>query len=432
MMFDEEERYKINVFDWDTGFSTIMKAGGFDAVIGNPPYVLLQDEFRDDRQLAYFRAMYSVASYKLDTYHLFMERGIRLTRKDGYCSMIVPANFLTNNFLVPLRRFLLEQSQIEHILVVDTGVFEGVSVDNAVFVVTGGHGTSTSFSLIHTVRENSSLNERSRVLVSRANMYEEFLLFTGTASAGAGKLWDRVARQGTPLGKIADVNFGKQLRDRAKFPRDVIRVSGARNILRGYRACYTGRDVNRYRLDWSSLACLDDEVARRGGCWEREKHDAKNKLVTRQIGRYPQFALDDLGFQCLNTMFMVNLKTDGLDPRYVLGILNSSLLRSLWSDRFYDRRRTFPKIKGTYLKQLPIRSLDLTESAHKTRHDRMVRLVEQMLTLHKQLAKAKTPHDKSMLQSRIDATDRQIDRLVYELYGLTEEEIRIVEEGTSR
>jgi hypothetical protein len=174
---------------------------------------------------------------------------------------------------------------------------------------------------------------------------------------------------------------------------------------------------------------LDDEVARRGGCWEREKHDAKDKLVTRQIGRYPQFALDNLGFQCLNTMFMVNLKPIGLNPRYVLGILNSSLLRSFWSDRYYDRRRTFPKIKGTYLKQLPILSLDLTESADKARHDRMVRLVEQMLGLHKQFAKAKTTHDQAMLQGQIAATDRQIDRLVYELYGLTEEEIRIVEES---
>ena len=55
-----------------------MAAGGFDAVIGNPPYVLLQDAFRDDEQLAYFRSVFSVASYKLDTYHLFVEHAVRL------------------------------------------------------------------------------------------------------------------------------------------------------------------------------------------------------------------------------------------------------------------------------------------------------------------------------------------------------------------
>ncbi len=57
----------------------------------------------------------------------------------------------------------------------------------------------------------------------------------------------------------------------------------------------------------------------------------------------------------------------------------------------------------------------------------MVALVEQMLALHKRRAAARTPHEQTALQSQIDATDRQIDRLVYELYGLTEEEIRIVE-----
>jgi hypothetical protein len=61
------------------------------------------------------------------------------------------------------------------------------------------------------------------------------------------------------------------------------------------------------------------------------------------------------------------------------------------------------------------------------RHGRIVPLVELMLALHKQLAAAKAPHDKTVLQAQIDATDRQIDRLVYDLYGLTEEEIRIVE-----
>jgi type II secretory pathway component PulJ len=65
------------------------------------------------------------------------------------------------------------------------------------------------------------------------------------------------------------------------------------------------------------------------------------------------------------------------------------------------------------------------------RHDNMLELVETMLTLHKDLPKAKTPHEQESLQRQIAATDRQ-RRLVYELYGLTEEEIRIVEGCESR
>jgi hypothetical protein len=80
-----------------------------------------------------------------------------------------------------------------------------------------------------------------------------------------------------------------------------------------------------------------------------------------------------------------------------------------------------------YIKQLPIRTINFSDLADKTRHDRIVELVGQMFDLDKQLAEAKEPQTKTVLQRQIDTTDRQIDRLVYELYELTEEEIKIVE-----
>jgi hypothetical protein len=86
------------------------------------------------------------------------------------------------------------------------------------------------------------------------------------------------------------------------------------------------------------------------------------------------------------------------------------------------------EVKKTNVENLPIRSIDFSDPADKARHDRMVQLVEQMLALHKQLAESRTGHDRTFIQRQIDATDRQIDRLVYELYGLTDEEIAVVEE----
>jgi hypothetical protein len=81
-----------------------------------------------------------------------------------------------------------------------------------------------------------------------------------------------------------------------------------------------------------------------------------------------------------------------------------------------------------FLKDFPIYHIDVSNPADKSHHDRMVELVEQMLKLHKQLPAAKTEQEKTVIQRQIDATDKQIDQLVYELYGLTEEEIKIVEE----
>jgi hypothetical protein len=87
----------------------------------------------------------------------------------------------------------------------------------------------------------------------------------------------------------------------------------------------------------------------------------------------------------------------------------------------------FTKIRTNQFARLPIRTIDFTNPADVARHDRMVALVEQMLDLHKRLSAENNPQMKTMLQRQIDATDRQIDRLVYELYELTEEEIAIVE-----
>ena len=83
-----------------------------------------------------------------------------------------------------------------------------------------------------------------------------------------------------------------------------------------------------------------------------------------------------------------------------------------------------------YIKQLPIRTINFSDLTEKACHDQMVELVSRMLSLNKQLLTVKAAHEKTILERQIDATDRQIDRLVYDLYGLTDEEIKIVEEDT--
>ena len=117
-------------------------------------------------------------------------------------------------------------------------------------------------------------------------------------------------------------------------------------------------------------------------------------------------------------------------PEYVLGILNSRLL-------FWRLRRTSNIFRGgwitctkQYFGELPIRIIDFASACERALHDRMVSLVEQMLALHRQLASTRTPHEQTALERQIAATDTQIDRLVYDLYGLSEEEIQIVEGNT--
>ena len=96
---------------------------------------------------------------------------------------------------------------------------------------------------------------------------------------------------------------------------------------------------------------------------------------------------------------------------------------------FDEVNDAFPQIKVGQLKSLPIRTIDISDPTDVARHDRMVSMVQQMLDLNKRLAAANTDQEKNVLKRQIEATDRQIDLLVYELYGLTDEEIALVEKA---
>lgn len=425
---DDEEIRRVNAFDWSEGFPAAMSDGGFDCIIGNPPYVLLQDANRDDAQMEYFKREYEVASFKVDTYHLFMERSTGLVREGGHISMITPANFMTNNHLAKLRMHLIDKLNIEHIVVINGGVFEKVSVDNAIFVAKREAKKAATFDVIRAESTGASLRLSGKTTIKISDVRaSEFTLFTGGADVALGKVWRHIEKEGVQLGEIAKVNFGKQLRDRKIHKRDVIEVTSVKSVPRTHRPCYGGKDIQRYSLQWGKLACLDDEVAQSGGCWDSGAQNAKNKLLTRQIGRHPDFAIDKAGFQCLNALFMVNVKDGGPDPRYLLGLLNSKLLRRYWVDKYFDGRKTFPKIKGTYLKKLPIRLVETDGRNGRAEVKKLCALVDRMTSLQGSLRSTKSETQKRLVQRQIDGTDRDIDQLVYKIYGLSDAEVSVIE-----
>ncbi len=112
---------------------------------------------------------------------------------------------------------------------------------------------------------------------------------------------------------------------------------------------------------------------------------------------------------------------------FILGLLNSKLLNSLHENLSDNKEKVFAKVLATNLSKLPIPKIDFSNNTQKQLHDQLVTLVTQMLESKKQLAAAVTDGDKNFLQNKCSSIDRQIDKLVYELYGLTEEEIKIVE-----
>jgi type I restriction-modification system DNA methylase subunit len=112
----EDEQIKINAFDWEKGFKAIFDDGGFDAVIGNPPYVFTRNEGIKDIEKDYYNNTFKYQNYQLNTFSLFIEMGYNILKPKGSFGYIVPNNWLTISSLKPFRDFLVSKTRNLHIV----------------------------------------------------------------------------------------------------------------------------------------------------------------------------------------------------------------------------------------------------------------------------------------------------------------------------
>ncbi|MDR0611813.1 MAG: N-6 DNA methylase [Planctomycetaceae bacterium] len=425
-LFDDTAMRKINAFDWQKEFPPIFKNGGFDCVIGNPPYVLIQGNFRNDHFLEYYRNNYSVAAYKVDLYHLFLSRGIDLLRSDGMLGVITPSNYFSNNGVINLRRKILNETFIVELNNIHGKIFHG-SVNTALTILSKKkYKKKTKFiDSIWITKEQCLLKLNERKFYQNNFQKSNELLFTFQSN------FPEIRSKTFPLGNRFEIHFGMQLRNRQKFPQDVIAVNQQKLKTKDHKPCYTGKNVQKWRLDYDGLLAYFNQTAQCGGCWDEAVHFANPKIIVRQIGTVPVCALDQKGYCCLNTVFMIvpktatNLSNTLEELLYLLAILNSKLVGYYWQTHFSDSRRTFPKIKGTYLKQIPI-PIPSTEQQHQI-HNRLIDLANQMLATNEKLYNAISESDKKLQEQRVLILDREIDTLVYKLYGLNRDDIEIIE-----
>jgi len=391
--------------EWMFGFKN-----GFDIVIGNPPYVLLQANNRNNTLNEYFRSHYKVASYKLDLYHLFIEHSVNILKEAGTTSLIIPSNFTSNNYTIKLRRFLLTSTRLEKLVFFDDGVFDA-SVHNLVFVAHKTKLTDAHTIFCKAAISNIGLNVEEKSNLKQEELIDDMCLLVLRTNNLSESIIHKMNEAGETFGSVASVNFGMQLRDRREYSQDVVESPASKSSLtKFHRECYAGKDVHRFYVSFTDRYCYFNRTAQQGGCWDEHIHNAKNKILVRQIGHYPEGGLDECGFAVLNAAFMILPKTRAFDPKFLLGLLNSSAIRFYWLNKFRDDRKTFPKIKGEYLKLLPVPKVDSENQIS------IVKLVDQVVTMKRNSSDADTT-----------TLEHQIDEMVYELYGLTPEEIAIVE-----
>jgi hypothetical protein len=237
-------------------------------------------------------------------------------------------------------------------------------------------------------------------------------------------LISRLTGNYTPLKQVAVINRGLVTGDRKKY-------FATQQVTKDHVPIITGSDVLRYLTKNPGEFVLFKRPEAAGGCWDPEVHFAQHKLVVRQICETPTASIASSPIAVTANVFTV--RGDTLEnEHYLLGIINSRLTEFFWRTMFTDFKDSFPQVTIFSLEQVPICVLDMSKPNERTRHSRMVKLVEQMLSAQKQMAGAQSDKDKNFFSNKCESLDRQIDQLVYELYSLTEDEINIVKDCTPR
>lgn len=350
-------------------------------------------------------------------YEYFVANGLNLLTAGGYFGFIVPDRLGFNAQFVELRKRILAETRV-HSLVYKVP-FPGITADTVVFIF---EKTSPGSDWNVTISEF----DRTPIRRSQGDLLQHPM--------HAFEYFENVDVMGL-VARLPQIPFVARLGDICEstsgFGGKSALIHSERTTQREIPAL-KGESIGRYFFTKKRFWFEFRRQNITGRTTDKTKLGAAPKILIRKTGDSIVATFDNSGvFPEQSLYFLFNNHTN-LEFRYFLGILNSRLLNTFYRAKSLTNKKSIAQVKKVDLDELPIRGLDFANPADKARHDRMVKLVDRMLALHTQLAKAKTPQAKSSLQHQIDATDRDIDRLVYELYGLTAEEIRIVEEATGK
>ncbi len=499
-LIDEEERYRINAFDWHAEFPYIFpsltgkahlspsphgrgqgEGNGFDAVIGNPPYIRVSNI--PEVMRPYLYESYDI-THRFDIYVAFVEKGFALLNTVGFMGFILPNKFMTSEYGAPLRARLSSASSILEVVdFEDSQVFRGATIYTCLLFLS----KASNIEVIHTTAsatpESTNIGIVRTISVKASSLSEKPWHFLDRVSE---KLLQRL-RLLPALGELCDIRHGLQtgadsvflLRkasgmyaSTAEATPFELEEGAVRRVVKGSAdlSRYYVKDSDRFVLfpyrghgedpqpmsetelrteypkAWAYLCRHAQALKKRTVpvwyAYRRRNYDLKDgveRLLVPSIGSRASFVWDQTGqYHFVGSGggggggYGLTLCDESfISYPYLLGLLNSRLLE--WFVRLGNSRFShgYYSYNRQYIEPLPIRNPNLDEETDVRRRDKLVQLVRSIIKLHESLNDARATHDKNLIQRQIDTTDKQIDQLVYELYGLTDEEIRIVEEATN-
>ncbi|MDD5103068.1 MAG: TaqI-like C-terminal specificity domain-containing protein [Candidatus Peribacteraceae bacterium] len=432
---EDTDRQRINVFDWESAFPQVFKrtTPGFDAVIGNPPYGASLGEGIKQYLISKFKHQ----NYQLDSYLLFLELAVHtLLDKNGYFGMIIPNPWLTNLLQKKLRKFIIENSKIIEIVHFLFKIFPKVTVDTEIIILQKGRPINSEA----TTRIVEGVNTRNELAVIRELKHKQkkWASLEGEPiniflTEEDEKLQNKILKDSEGLNMFFEINVGIKPYQTGKGTPPQSREDVDNRIFDSetkkgsdYRRYLRGKDINRYVLSPIEMRYL------KFGPWLAEPRQAANfdaplKIFMRQTGDSLVAAIDDQKYLCLNNMHVLVPNNDKVNAYFVLGLINSKLMNWYYQSLNPEQGEALAEVKKTNVEKLPIKIIDFGNQHNRQLHDQITDFVAAMMRLQKGFNLSKTPHEQASLKRQIKTTDRKIDELVYELYGLTKEEIDLIE-----
>ncbi|MBZ5552714.1 MAG: N-6 DNA methylase [Acidobacteriia bacterium] len=429
-LFGEADRDRINAFDWNSvvaGFGDEMKSGGFNCVIGNPPY----GASLGDSEKPYLSQKFKTATSELDTYSMFIERAVGVCAPRGRVSMIVPTGWYSGSKFSKLRQFIAVQTDPQTLINLPYDVFPAW-VDTTIFVFSKRAEPTTwprrsrcgvllkTFSKRHKIKSLSEFEEDTKFaeLTSWFALGgDEFLTYADEATS---RIITKMQRTGKPLGEISDVQRGVTPFNLTPTREQKCSVRAFAGTVRRYSIVMGPRRFIRF----------DDTLAEpKPDRYFKGPRLLLRELISRQFRLQAVKTTED--FVTNKSMQSILQGQAGPALNFILGCVNSRLMSWYFLHRSnIAQRDDFPKIVLKESRGLPIHLPNVHDPADKARHDKLVALVDQMLELHNQKCSAKlAPSELARIDREIGVTDREVDELVYELYKITYEERRLIEEG---
>ena len=407
---------RINAFDWDVEFAEIMKGGGFDAVIGNPPY----GAFYAELEYEYFSNKYRVFRGVKDVYALFIEKSLQIINRKGKFSFIVPSAWLGGPDYLKLRELILSQC-INKIVLLPFDVFKDAYIDTLVFIVSKQPLYENSFT-------DTYVYEKRYKIVNISLASEDYQRIKQDKwNNSADK---KIILNFDTIHLIEKIQFKNQL-SLNNF------VSVKRGVLFDKKILtndqknsnshkYFEGDVYRYQINfiakqWVEFGNTMKECPK-DFFWFEKPRILLRRLVNRQQRLMATYV--DAVFITNKNLYSVISNVENIDIKFILGLIDSKLISYLYVNQVTQATKDdFPQVTMKDLLALPFPNMQ----NNTTRHDKIIVLVERMLDLNTRLPEARTDQEQTIVKRQIAAADKEIDELVYELYGLTEEERRIVE-----